>query len=98
MNALTLKVLALFVVAFGGAMAFSAPVADVTLPGTKMRLSDTSGPGGRRNYAVLRADTVGTIPDPRATGAKAFLGRIGAGEITELDMPASGWSGGVSGR
>src|SRR5262245_60748600 len=100
MNARTLKILGLFVVAFGAATAFSSlPLVDVPVPGTKMRLSDTSGPGGRRNYAVLRVgDAVATIPDPRATGATALIGRIGAGEITELDMPPSGWSGGTSGR
>jgi len=72
---------------------------DVPLPGTKMRLRDTSGPDGRRTYAVLRdGDQAVPVPDPRITGAIVSIGRVGAGEVTVLDLPASGWSAGTSVR
>ena len=64
-----------------------------------MRLRDTSGPDGRRTYAALRdGDPSVPVPDPRITGATASIGRVGAGEVTVLDLPASGWSGGTSVR
>ena len=72
---------------------------DVPLPGSKMRLRDTSGPDGKRTYAALRHGTQSVpVPDPRITGATASIGRVGAGEVTVLDLPASGWSAGTSVR
>ena len=35
---------------------------------------------------------------PTITGATASIGRVGAGEVTVLDLPASGWSSGTSVR
>lgn len=69
-------------------------VMNIPLPGTKMQLSDTSGPGDRRNYVALRdGDQSVPFPAPTITGATASIGRVGAGEVTVLDLPASGWSG-----
>ena len=87
----------LVMVALATATAFSGPVptTDVPLPGTKVRLADTTGPAGRRNYVALRdGDQSVPLPDLRVTGATASIGRVGAGEVTVLDLPASGWSGG----
>ena len=100
MTARTLKQLALVAVTLMSATAFSGiPTTDVPLPGTKMRLSDTSGPAGRRTYAALRdGDQSVAVPDPTITGATASIGRVGVGEVTVLDLPASGWSGGTSAR
>jgi len=100
MTARTLKQLGLVTVALMSATAFSGvfPI-DVPLPGTKMRLRDTSGPDGRRTYAALRpGDPSVPVPDPRITGATASIGRVGAGDVTVLDLPASGWSAGTSAR
>jgi hypothetical protein len=100
MTARTLKQLLLVALTLMSATAFSGiPNTDVPLPGTKMRLRDTSGAAGRRTYAALRdGDQSVPVPDPRITGATASIGRVGAGEVTVLDLPASGWSGGTSGR
>ena len=100
MTARTLKQLGLVTMTLMSATAFSGiPTIDVPLPGTKMRLRDTSGPDGRRTYAALRAgDQSVPVPDPRITGATASIGRVGAGEVTVLDLPASGWSAGTSVR
>ena len=100
MTARTLKQLGLVAVTLMSATAFSGiPNTDVPLPGTKMQLSDTSGPAGRRTYAALRdGDQSVPVPAPTITGATASIGRVGAGEVTVLDLPASGWSGGTSER
>src|SRR5262249_4778676 len=64
-----------------------------------MQRTDTSGASGRRNYVALRdGDPSVSLPDPRVTGATAFIGRVGAGEVTVLDLPPGGWSGGTSAR
>jgi hypothetical protein len=67
---------------------------DVPVPGTSLRLHDAAGPQGRRTYVALRdaADAV-PLPDPRITGATLYVGRVGVGEVTALDLPADGWSG-----
>lgn len=71
------------------------PIADVLLPGTKIRLNDASGPVGRRTYIALRdGDDAIALPDPRVTGATVYIGRVGAGDVTALDLPAAGWGGG----
>src|SRR5262245_61714054 len=97
----TLKRLGLVVVTLTSATVLSGipPTTDIPLPGTKMKLTDTSGSPGRRNYVALRdGDPSVSLPDPRVTGATAFIGRVGAGEVTVLDLPPSGWSGGTSAR
>jgi hypothetical protein len=33
------------------------------------------------------------LPDPRITGATLYVGRVGVGDVTALDLPADGWSG-----
>ncbi len=74
------------------------PNTDVPLPGTKMRLRDTSGPPAG---APLRPCAMATNPcrfRPQDHGAMASIGRVRAGEVTVLDLPASGWSGRTSGR
>src|SRR5262245_11555513 len=71
----------------------------VPLPGTKIRLNDTAGPGGRRTYVALRnGDESIPLPDPRVTGATVHIGRVGVGDVTVLDLPADGWGGGTSPR
>jgi hypothetical protein len=80
-----------------GAVVSDTLPTDVLLPGTKIQLSDTSGPVSRRNYVALRDGAQpAPLPDPRVTGATASIGRVGAGEVTVLDLPASGWSGSSS--
>jgi hypothetical protein len=101
MSARSIKKLGFVVVTLAAALAFSGilPVGDVPVDGTKMRLSDTLGPGGRRNAIVLRAgDPSGVFPDPRLTGATAYIGRVGVGEITTIPLPAAGWSGGTGAK
>ena len=58
----------------------AANVTDVPLAGRRMRLTDTSGPAGRRN-AVALGDEAGATPapDPTVTGATVSIGRIGVG-------------------
>ena len=97
MNARTLTQLGLVVVALVSATTVSGngTTVDIPLPGTKMQLADTSGPAGRRNFVALRdGDESVAVPDPRVTGATVSIGRVGAGEVTVLNLPASGWSGG----
>jgi len=91
----TLMRLGLVTVTLLSVTAFSGvPNTDVPLPGTKMQLTDTSGSLDRRNYAALRdGDQSVPFPAPTITGATASIGRVGAGEVTVLDLPASGWSG-----
>ena len=99
MTARTLKQLMLVALTLMSATVFSGISIDVPLPVTKMRLRDTSGPDGRRTYAALRpGDPSVPVPDPRITGATASIGRVGAGDVTVLDLPASGWSAGTSVR
>ncbi|HEV7732662.1 MAG TPA: hypothetical protein VGR62_10895 [Candidatus Binatia bacterium] len=70
------------------------PAADVPLPGTSIKLADTSGSAGRRAYVALR-DTDGMVVsvDPTVSGARVYLGQIGSSDVTVLDLPADGWSG-----
>ncbi len=98
MLARSITALGLLVAALTVATAFSAilSVGDVPVAGTKIGLSDNSGPGGRRTSIVLSAgDPSGVFPDPRATGATAYIGRVGVGEVTTILLPAAGWSGGT---
>ena len=72
----------------------AANVTDVPLAGRRMRLTDTSGPAGRRNAVALGDEAGATpVPDPTVTGATVSIGRIGVGAVTVLALPASGWSG-----
>jgi len=70
-----------------------AQALDVPLPGTHVRLGDSSSsPLGRRSYAALRSTGPEVdIPDPRTTGATAYIGRAG-GPATVIAMPPDGWS------
>jgi subtilisin family serine protease len=69
------------------------PTTDVPLDGERIRLIDARGPAGRRTKVSLRNDGDGVpTPDPTLTGATVHIGRIGAGSVTVLDLPASGWS------
>lgn len=80
------------------ALSGQVPV-DVPLPGTGIRLLDTTGPAGRRTYVALRdGDQAIPLPDPRVTGATAYIGRVGAGSVTVLDLPAADWGGSANGR
>ena len=93
----TLKRLGLVVATLTSATVLSGipPTTDIPLPGAKMQLADTSGRAGRRNFVLLRdGDDSVALPDPGVTGATVSIGRVGAGEVTVLDLPASGWSGG----
>src|SRR5262245_29001001 len=66
---------------------------EVPLGGTRMRLVDASGPAGRRTYAALRSEGEGVAtPDPTIVGATAYIGRVGGGPVTILQLPASGWN------
>ncbi len=66
---------------------------DVPLDGGRMRLTDASGPAGRRNVVGFQdADVALATVDPTVTGATALIGRVGVGAITVLELPASGWT------
>ncbi len=66
---------------------------DIPLKGNRMHLVDSSQPAGRRNamgfldHAVTLVDV-----DPTVTGATVYIGRVGVGAVTTIDLPASGWS------
>jgi hypothetical protein len=67
---------------------------DVPVEASLIRLSELSGRAGRRTYVALQdGQDPMPIPDPRITGAKAFIGPVGSDPVVELDFPASGWSG-----
>jgi hypothetical protein len=95
-----MKALSLFAVSLAAAgTAFSGilPVSDVPVWGMEMRLTDERG--GPRNSIELRASNPsGAFPDPRVTGATAYIGRVGVGEVATIVLPASDWSVGAGAR
>lgn len=73
---------------------------EIPLGGSRIWLTDAARPTGRRNLVGFVDRNVSAREiDPRVSGATAFIGRVGDGVVTVLDLPSGGWGlAGQTGR